>query len=120
MLTNISDDSTIIHNPVFERAVVKLQGGCKKDLAATEKRQIGRFKTSEDDDEARSGPQQLKVSPGTVRRCCWMSSEENAPPCCNRPDKYRLTKLIGFNNQFQLIEACLSISISCYCISINY
>jgi hypothetical protein len=29
---NISDDSTIIHNPVFERAIVKLQGGGKKTL----------------------------------------------------------------------------------------
>jgi hypothetical protein len=42
VLTNISDDSTIIHNPVFERAIVKLQGGCKKG---------GRFKTVEYDDE---------------------------------------------------------------------
>jgi hypothetical protein len=43
MLTNINDDSTIIHDPVFERAIVKLQGGCEKDLTATEKRQIRRF-----------------------------------------------------------------------------
>jgi hypothetical protein len=51
MKRHLSDDSTIIHNPVFERAIVKLQGGCEKDLTATGKRQIRRFETSEDDDE---------------------------------------------------------------------
>jgi hypothetical protein len=78
MLTNISDDSTIIHNPVFERAIVKLQGGCVKDLTAKEKRHIRRFETSKDEIKRQS---QLKVSPGTVRRCSWMSTEENKPAC---------------------------------------
>jgi hypothetical protein len=89
MLTNISDLSTIIHNPVFERAIVKLHGGCKKDLTATEKRQIGRFETSEDDDEEAVA---AEGEPRNSAQMCWMSSEENMSACCNRPDNYRLTK----------------------------
>jgi hypothetical protein len=83
MKRHLSDDSTIIHNPVFERAIVKLQGGCEKDLTATGKRQIRRFETSEDDDEEAVAAEEA-VSQGTERRCCWMSTVECEPACCNR------------------------------------
>ena len=34
MTRHLSADATIIHNVDFERAIVKLQGGCEKDLNA--------------------------------------------------------------------------------------
>jgi hypothetical protein len=90
MLTNISDDSTIIHNPVFERAIVKLHGGCKKDLTATEKRQIGRFETSEDDDE------EAVAAEGEPRNRAQMLLDEHRRKQARllQSDKYRLTKHI--------------------------
>jgi hypothetical protein len=51
MRRHLSADATIIHNVDFERAIVKLQGGCEKDLNAREKLQIRRFETAEDNDE---------------------------------------------------------------------
>ena len=90
MKRHLSDDSTIIHNPVFERAIVKLQGGCEKDLTTTEKRQIRRFETSEDEDE------QAVPAEGKPRNRAQMLLDEHRRKQARllQSDKYRLTKHI--------------------------
>jgi hypothetical protein len=81
MKRHLSDDSTTIHNSVFERTIVKLQGGCEKDLTATENGKLDGSKLPKTMTKKRL---QLKVSQGTKRRCCWMSTVESEPGCCNR------------------------------------
>jgi hypothetical protein len=97
MERHLSNDSTIIHNPVFERAIVKLQGGCENDLTATEKRQIRRFETSEDDDE------EAVAAEGEPRNRAQMLLDEHRRKQARllQPDNYRLTKHIYIaDNQY--------------------
>jgi hypothetical protein len=69
---------------------VKLQGGCEKDLNAREKLQIGRFETTEDNDE------EVVAGEGEPRNRARMLLDEHRRKQARlvQSDNYRLTKHI--------------------------
>jgi hypothetical protein len=85
MRRHLSADATIIHNVDFERAVVKLQGRCEKDLNSREKLQIRRFETTENDDE------EVVAGEGEPRNRARMLLDEHPR---KQSDNYRSTKHI--------------------------
>jgi hypothetical protein len=73
------------------RAIVKLQGGCEKDLNTREKLQIRRFETTEEDDE-----EVVAADEGEPRNRARMLLDEHRRKQARlvQSDNYRLTKHI--------------------------